>query len=131
MRRVAIVALAGVALAGVAFAALLAVSSSSDGDKAPNAASTTATPLTPGFQYTDCSRIQAGDELDLDLLCDPANEATLFTVDCTAGIYAHLRRPEGDLEGIQGRTDWLTAGEVDAQTGRTSFAFNECLEGDY
>lgn len=131
VRRVAFVALAAVALAA---AALVAVVRSSDEDTVPNAASPTATRLAPGFQYTDCSKIQAGEKLDrsaLELLCEPANRARLETLDCTSGIYVHLRRPVGDLEGIVGRTDWRKAGDVDAETGRTPFAFTECTEGDF
>ncbi len=54
----------------------------------------------------------------------------LFTVDCIDGVYVLLRRPEGDLEGITGRTAWQKAGDDSPETGRTPFAFDECKEHD-
>lgn len=102
------------------------VTSSGPGGVGP----TTAT-LVPGAGYADCSGIRAGDPLGSDALgmvCDPAGSAALFTVTCLDGEYVHLRRPEGDLEGITGRTAWQKAGEVDPQLGRTPFAFQECKE---
>lgn len=144
MRRVAIAVILGVALVGF----VLTVANPSGDDNAPDSvrssggnrgepdpSSVPTAGLAPGFSYTDCSKIKAGDKIVINepfsAGCDPANEAMTYTVDCISGIYVLLVRPGGDLEGIQGRTDWLTASPAKPETGRTEFAFNECLEGDY
>lgn len=46
--------------------------------------STTTQKLTPGFEYTDCSKIKAGDDLTVQaaaLLCQPDNHAEFSTPD--------------------------------------------------
>lgn len=117
-------------IAGFALAALLTAAGCADDDAGEAVGSTTAR-LTPGYRYTDCSKVRAGDDLGRnapEMLCDPANNAKLETLDCAQGTYVHLRRPEGDLEGLVGRTEWREAGSVDPQTGRTPLAFTECEE---
>lgn len=42
----------------------------------------------PGFAYTDCSKIKAGDDLTVqaaDLRCQPDNHAEVGTLDCSTG----------------------------------------------
>lgn len=135
-------------LAVVLTVAVLAVSGCSDsGDERGAARTTTSRPLSPtttlkllpGFHYTDCSKIRAGDTLDSEslrkLYCDPANAATLLTLDCKDGMYVELERPEGNLEaflagpltGTFAPTTWQTAGEMD-ESHKTPFARQVCVE---
>lgn len=134
-----------VKLAAALTVIVLAAAGCSDSGAERGAGTTTARPpsptttlgLTPGYHYTDCGKIRAGDPLDdsLDILCDPANAAEIFTLDCAAGIYVLLDRPEGDLEGFlegdlsghSAPTTWRTAGEAD-ETAKTPFAQQVCEE---
>ncbi len=134
-----------VALAVVALSATGCSDSGGERDSASTttgrpASSTTTLWLAPGYHLTDCSKIRAGDTLDsksLDLLCDPANAATIETLDCVDGVYVLLRRSgdalegflEGNLAGPLSRTTWQKAGEEDPEAGhKTPFAQQACKE---
>lgn len=100
-----------------------------DGQKrSESAPSSTVSP----FAFSDCDGLQAGDQVDSELLqCDP-DRVTTDTMDCQAGTYIRLLRPgKSNLEAIIGLTPtWKVAEPLDERYGRTTWAFEHCLESD-
>ena len=83
--------------------------------------------------FTDCDALRPGDPLiRTDSVCRPGAESDgqVEMMECTNGIYVRMVRPtRGDLEGIVGPTSvWRAAAPMDGATGRTPWAFANCLE---
>lgn len=141
-------AAAGAALGIAAVAAAAALPSAVDGglDRLPSYAAPAPTDdpttglspapavsLPPGTRVTNCAGLRAGDPLGdvRDGLYCGSDDFEVSTMDCSNGTYyIVLKRPElDDLEAIVGQsTQWLKAGPVSADHGRTEFAFQNCLE---
>ena len=87
-------------------------------------------PVTSSTRYTDCDALAPGDAITFpDLTCDPDDARQLQTMDCKSGVYVRLTGAPSDLEGIAGSTPtWRAAEPIDPRYGRTTWAFNNCLE---
>jgi len=101
-------------------------------DGAPVPAPSPSVSLPPGQSYTDCGQLRAGDPLGPTykaIICD-SDDIQVSMMDCRDGTYVLMTRPgRDDLEGLVGKTpQWLKAGPVSTDHGRTEFAFQHCLE---